>query len=221
MPKYISKIKIEKIKTLRAHGWSLPEIHREVEVGYGSVFRYIQGVKILPRYQNIWLNKRNGSRARREKLIKNAHQEAKKRIHSLSKSEKLIFLAALYWGEGGKKDFNFTNSDPEMIRIFISGLREILGIKQTDIRASIRIYADLDRDVCLNHWSKITGIPIDEFVSVDTLNGKKLGKLQYGLCRIRIRKGGNMLKYLQAINNRVTELYSRSPHSSTDRTEVS
>lgn len=199
----------------------MPEIYREVKVGYGSVSKYIKGVKILPKYQGIWLSKRNGSKARKERLQENANRKAKEQLTSLNTREKLVFLTALYWGEGGKTDFNFTNSDPEMIKVFVSGLKEILGIEQKDIRASIRIYEDLDKNICLNHWSKITNIPVDEFVNVDVLKGKKTGKLQYGLCRIRIKRGGNVLKYLLALNKRIAELFSKSPNSSTDRTRVS
>jgi hypothetical protein len=207
MPKYISKEIIEKIKILRSQGWSLNEIYHEVRVGYGSVSRYIQGVKILPQYQQIWLNKRNGSKAIMDRHKKIANQKAEDFIVNLTEKEKLLFIAALYWGEGGKKDFNFTNSDSEMIKIFVRCLREILKIDQKDIRASIRIYEDLDRNICLNHWSKITNIPIEEFVNVDVLKGKKLGKLAFGLCRIRIKKGGDMLKYLLALNKRVSKIF--------------
>jgi hypothetical protein len=207
VPKYISKDKIEKIKILRSQGWSLPEIYREVGVGYGSVSRYIKGVVVLPQYQQIWLDKRNGSKVKKERLEKIAYQKAKDLITNLNEKEKLLFIAALYWGEGGKKDFNFTNSDPEMIRIFVKCLENILKVDQKDIRVSIRIYEDLDRNTCLSHWSKITCIPVKEFVNVDVLKAKKTGKLTYGLCRIRIKKGGNMLKYLLALNRRVSEIF--------------
>ncbi len=207
MPRLIPKSKVEKIKRLRSRGWSLPEIHREVKVGYGSVSRYIQGVEILPQYQEIWLDKRNGSKARKVRLEKDATQKAKKEIVNLNTKEKLIFLSALYWGEGGKTDFNFTNSDPEMIKVFVSGLKDILKIKQEEIKASIRIYEDLDKSICLKHWSKITGTPVSKFLNINILKGKKSGKLQYGLCRIRIKRGGNMLKYLLALNKRIAELY--------------
>ena len=221
MPKYISKINIEKVKLLRSQGWSLPEIYREVKIGYGSVSKYIQGVEILPQYKQLWLNKRKGSVVRMEKAEKEAYEKAKESVISLNKKEKLLLLAALYWGEGGKTDFNFTNSDPKMVGVFVSGLRDVLGIEQKEIRASIRIYEDLDKTACLEHWAKITNIPTKEFVNVDVLKGKKSGKLKYGLCRIRVRKGGNMLKYLLALNKRVSEIFLARPHSSTDRTRVS
>lgn len=204
--KRISPEKIILIKNLRSRGWSLPEIHKKTGVSYGSVFRHIQNVQVLPKYKDSWYGKRGGSRKRKQKLEMAAHDRAQDLVSSMSEKEKAIFLAALYWGEGGKTDFNFTNSDPEMVRVFVNGLRDIFGISQDEIRASIRIYEDLDSRTVLNYWSKITGIPVNEFINVDILKGKKLGKLKYGLCRIRIKKGGNMLKYLLAINRRVAEL---------------
>lgn len=199
--------KINLIKKLRSEGWSLPEIHKKLGFGYGSIFRYVKGVQISPKYIDKWRGKWGGSIKRKEKLEADACEKAKKEITSLNRKEKLLFMTALYWGEGGKGDFNFTNSNPEMIKIFVNGLREILKIDQKGIRASIRIYEDLDRNICLNHWSKITEIPVKEFVNVDVLKGKKSGKLAYGLCRIRIKKGGNMLKYLLALDRRVSEIF--------------
>ncbi len=155
----------------------------------------------------MWQGKRGGSKKRKQKLEVVAYTKAKKIINGLNEKEKILFLAALYWGEGGKKDFNFTNSDPEMIKIFVNGLKNVLNINLDQVRVSIRIYEDLDREKSLDYWSEITSIPKAKFVNVDVLKGKKLGKLKYGLCRIRIRKGGNMLKYLSALNRRVSEVF--------------
>jgi hypothetical protein len=205
--KRIPKEKINFVKKLRSKGWSLPEIYKETGLGYGSIFRYVKGVKISPRYINAWRGKRGGSIKRKERLEMQAYKKAKEKIVDLNTKEKLLFITALYWGEGGKRDFNFTNSDPEMIKLFVSCLKKILKINLNEVRVSIRIYEDLDREKSLDYWSKIIDIPTNKFVNVDVLKGKKVGKLKYGLCRIRIRKGGNVLKYLQALKKRVLEVY--------------
>lgn len=136
----------------------------------------------------------------KEKL---AEEKAKKTILSLSEKEKIIFLTALYWGEGSKSDFNLMNTDADLIRVFIQGLQEIFNISKDRLRISIRIYEDLDKQKCLEYWSKITGVPAEKFVSIDILKGKKKGKLLYGMCRVRILKGGDMLKYIKALKNRI------------------
>ena len=219
MPKLLSKEKIKKIKLLRQKGYSLPEIYKEVKVGYGTVFRYIQDIKILPEYRKIWHEKQGGSVKRMKIREQQAEKKAFETIPSLSNKEKMIFLSALYWGEGGKADFNLMNTDPELIKVFIQGLKEVFNISPDRLRVSIRIYEDLDRNKCLKFWSEITKVPIDKFVNVNVLQGRKKGKLEYGMCRVRMLKGGDMLKYMKALNRRIKELFCS--RSSTDRAQVS
>jgi restriction system protein len=59
----------------------------------------------------------------------------------------------------------------------------------------------------------------EKFVNVNVLRGKKKGKLKYGMCRVRILKGGDMLKYMRALNNRIVNIFCS--RSSTDRAQVS
>ena len=54
-------------------------------------------------------------------------------------------------------------------------LKKLFRISQEDLRVSIRIYEDLDRNKCLQFWSKITGTSVNDFVSVNVLKGKKKG----------------------------------------------
>lgn len=177
MPKLLSKETIEKIKLLRQRGYSLPEIKREVKVSQGSVFRHIQGVKILPKHWKEWHGKQGGSIKRMKMREQQAEKKASEAIPSLSNKEKMIFLSALYWGEGNKTDFNLMNTDPDLIRVFIQGLKKVFNISQDRLRISIRIYEDLGRNKCLKFWSKITGIPVEKFVNVNVLLGKKKANL--------------------------------------------
>ena len=208
MSKLIPKETILKIKNLRSKGYSLPEIQREVGVGAGSVFRHIHGVKILPEYVQQWHMKRGGSFKRMKMREKQAVEKANDSIPSVSTKEKLIFLTALYWGEGSKGDLNLMNSDPELVRVFVQGLKEVFQVPGDHLRVSIRIYEDLDRQKCLQYWSNITGIPAEEFVSVDVIEGRKKGKLPYGMCRIRVLKGCDLLKYMKALRVRISSLFA-------------
>jgi len=199
----LAQNKISRIKRLREIGWSLPEIKDKIGVGYGTVYRYIKNVQILPEYKKEWLGKRGGSIKRKRALEEKAKKEAKQVIVSLSKKEKIVFISALYWGEGNKKDFNLINSDPDLIEVFVKGLRDLFCISSDRLKISIRIYEDLDERKCLNFWSKITKVPIEKFVSINVLKGKKKGKLDHGMCRIRVEKAGSLLKYMLAIRNEV------------------
>ncbi|MBU6431339.1 hypothetical protein KGQ29_03120 [Patescibacteria group bacterium] len=112
-------------------------------------------------------------------------------------------MSALYWSEGNKKDFNLINSDPDLIKVFVKGLRGLFGVSPDRFRISIRIYEDLDKVKCLNFWSRITKVPVQKFVSVNVLKGKKKGKLDNGMCRVRVEKAGSLLKYMLAIRDEV------------------
>jgi len=142
--------------------------------------------------------------------IQEAEEKALDTIRTLSDKEKIIFLSALYWGEGNKKDFNLMNSAPRLIKVFITGLHTVFDISPDRLRISIRLYEDLDRVTCLHYWSQVTGIRVADFISVDTIKGKKKGKLKYGMCRVRISKGGDMLKYIQSLYKQISSRFEPS-----------
>jgi hypothetical protein len=109
---------------------------------------------------------------KKRKLLKEIKSlnEAKNLIRELSYREKLILLSALYWGEGSKGDFGLSNTDPNLIRVFISCLKDVFNINKARLRVSIRIYEDLDKEKCLDFWSKVTGIKKEDFINVNILN---------------------------------------------------
>ena len=209
MPKFIPKETVKLIKELRARGWSLPEIHKEVKIGYGSVFKYIKGVEILPQYQSVWFGKRGGSKKRKLLAESEAKKKALQAIRAPLEKEIPIITACLYWAEGNKKDFSFTNTDPKMIRVFTTCLQK-LGIPKERFRVTIRIYEDLDKMKCSDFWARVIGISPQEIRNINVLRGQKSGKLAYGMCRIRIIKGGDMLKYVVALKERISNILDQS-----------
>ncbi|MDP3987625.1 MAG: hypothetical protein Q8P80_00575 [Candidatus Levybacteria bacterium] len=197
---------IKKIKFLRSQGYSLPEISKETSVPKTTIFRHIQNVEILPEFKDQWFGKRGGSKKRKLKREEEAYKEAIDLIKELSNKEKLLFLSAIYWGEGSKNEFGLSNTDPKLINVFINSLRDVFGVKNDRFRVSIRIYEDLDKNKCLDFWSKVVNIQKEKFVNVNVLKGKKKGKLEYGMCRIRILKGGDIFKKIMGVNRVITEM---------------
>ncbi len=206
--KRLESAKISHIKSLRQKGYSIDEICSETKVPKTTVFRYITGVPVLDLYKSQWLGKRGGSKKRKHIKEQHAYEEGKKYVDKLSSKEKILILSALYWGEGNKKDFSLTNTDPNLIRIFISIIRENFNITSDKLRVSIRIYEDLSKDECLSFWSKVVGISANQFVNVNVLKGKKSGKLKYGMCRVRVLKGGDLLKKIHGINKAVVHQFA-------------
>ena len=194
-----------KAKRLRAKGLSIPEISRECAISKSTALRYVKDTPIEAENLPRWIDRRNASKIMSQRQKEIANEKAKLLIGQPDKRMLAIMGAALYWAEGSKSDFSFSNSDPLMIKIFLYIMRSIFVVKEEDIVISIRIYEDLRRKECLSFWSGITGIRLGKNTSIDVLEGRKKGKLIYGMCRVRIRKGGLLLKEFSAIINHIED----------------
>jgi DNA-binding transcriptional MerR regulator len=206
MSKRVTVKMLNEIIRLRQNGCTISEIKNKLKLGQGTVYRYTRQVNIMPEFLPAWLAKKSTSIHRKQRDLAVANEKAKKDIKMLSKKEKVLILSSLYWAEGSKSDFGLSNTDPSLIKVFILCLKDILQVQTDDLRVSIRIYEDLNKDKCLSYWSAITGVSKDDFVSVNVLKGKKAGKLSYGMCRVRVKKGGNLLKYILAIKDQIVAL---------------
>ena len=197
---------ILKIVNLRKQGFSIPEISREIGISQSTVLRYVKNVTILPGYRKRWLDRRNASKIISERQWTIVNQRSESLIRSLNKKELLLVASMLYWGEGAKRDFSISNTDAKLIKVFIQVLRKVFYVHNKDMKISLRIYEDLNKNECLKYWSGVTGVKLGHDTSVSTLKGRKLGRLRYGMCRIRVRKGGLLLKQLLSVINKVHQL---------------
>ncbi len=189
----ISKENKEKIIELRKSGLSLNEIKRLVPVGRTTIFSYLKGIKTSFDLRNT------GSIRKSKRDWENSQVIARKLLKDTSHTySRMLILASLYWGEGNKKELNLINSDPELIRVCVRCLMD-LGVKKEDLLISIRMYEDMDQEKLKNFWTKLIGIKKDAIRSINILKGKKVGKLEYGMCRIRVRKGGMYFKTIMSM----------------------
>ena len=207
----ITKRTKQSLKRLRMLGFSIPEISWQSGISRSSVFRLVRNTAILPSYLERLKSRRNAAKIMSEQDRVRAERNASMRISTIGDDALAIMAASLYWAEGSKRDFSFCNSDPLMISTFLYVLRKVFQIGDESIVISIRIYEDLDRIQCLKFWSAITKIGLGKGTSVTVLKGSKAGKLPYGMCRVRIRKGGLLLKEFSAIINRVNALIANRP----------
>lgn len=199
---------IQKARMLRAKGATFSEIKSQLRIGYGSIHRYTKDVSILPQHVQVWREKQGGSKKRAKKKRREALAEARKKLKELGLKEWLIALTTLYWAEGAKRDLSFSNTDGEMITFFVKSLEKVFGIKKEELKVTIRIYEDLDKEKCLVYWAEKVGIPKSQILNINILKGRKRGKLNYGMCRVRVRKGGRVLNRLHAYAKVLGELGS-------------
>ena len=146
MSKKLNTKVVSQIKNLRSKGWSLPELKKYFKIGYGTVYRIIEDVKILPEYESVWLEKKKSSVRRMLNAEKKARKKALKTVSGLTEKEKILILSSVYWAEGTKIDLNLTNSDPQMISLFIRGVTQLLSVDLERVRISLRIFENMDKE---------------------------------------------------------------------------
>lgn len=126
---------------------------------------------------------------------------------NLSDDENLLKIAGtmLYWGEGTKQGSSvvFSNSNPEMIKVFLQFLRNVCGISDDRLRILLHLYPDHDEASLKEYWSKVTSIPLDQFSKTYYHNGSK------GLYKKKSQFGTASLRYsdkelLRTINGWIT-----------------
>ena len=198
---------INRIQFLRSHGKSISEISSEVKRSKSIISKYIQGVKILPKYYDSLKIKQGGSVYRSNTEWAEKRDESVGWIKNVTQKEKILILASLYWGEGTKRELNIINGDPTMLRVFLVCLKEI-GVKDSELRITLRLYCDINKNEALNFWIKTLNVPKSCFGGINIIKGKKEGKLEYGMCRIRVEKGAKYFKLIMCFIERIKLLLS-------------
>jgi len=183
---------IAEIIRLRKSGLSLDSIHKIVPQGKTTIFTYIKDVKVDFDLRGT------GSKNKALDEWQKSKKDAVSLLRKFSKQSKLFVLAALYWGEGNKSELNLINGDSELIRVFICSLRS-LGVKDDDLKISLRLYEDLDHKIAKEFWSKVTGVSVSKVLVGEIIRGKKMGRLKYGMCRVRVRKSHYYFKLIMSM----------------------
>jgi hypothetical protein len=199
MPKPSLLVKeISQIRELRQTGHTLSEIKKITNKSNGTIAKYIKEVKILPRYVQTWKIKRGGSKAKSLREWEEAKSRASLMISNIGLKEKMLILSCLYWGEGNKTELNLINSDPFMIKVVIACLRE-LGVKKEELKIGLRLFENIDREKAISFWSRTLKLPRNSIQGIEIISGRKVGKLEYGMCRLRVKKGGKYFKLIMSM----------------------
>ncbi len=190
---------IAKIQNLRKTGHTLYEIKKLTNrKSNGTIWKYIKEVSILPKYQEIWKVKRGGSKARSEPDWREAKNKASRILTGFGSTEKMLILSCLYWGEGNKKSLDLINSDPYMLKVIISCLKE-LGVQESELKISLRLFENIDRNKAISFWTRTLSLSENTIQKIDVIRGNKIGKLEFGMCRLRVKKGGKYFKLIKSM----------------------
>lgn len=178
----------ERILALRVDGYSIPEIVRISGSAKTTVQRYAKGIEVPIHLLKRLKEKQGGAKDRAKALRENISEAVSEKLGTLSKRDSLILLIGLYWGEGTKRDFSLINSDPYLIQTFIQCLYAF-GIRKERLSLSLRVHSNISVVGAKKFWSYTTGLSEEKIGRMEIIEGKKKGKLPYGMCRVRVRSG--------------------------------
>lgn len=75
-----------------------------------------------------------------EKSYENARREAQDELRVLKYHPVFVAGVMLYWGEGDKASWSgvrMSNTDPQLLKLFVTFLHDICGLETKDIKASV------------------------------------------------------------------------------------
>src|SRR5690349_14030954 len=133
-------------------GLPIKEIARRVGVSVSSVSVWVRDIELAPAQHAVLLAKNPAhnkllsgrhiaaSNRRRERIAyQNDGRLAARRAEALHRTG-----CMLYWAEGGKNrnQVRFSNSDPEMAKLFVAFLRRYFDLAPQQIRVTCNLFAD-------------------------------------------------------------------------------
>lgn len=198
--------------SLRKTGQSYLQISQALNVPKSTLSYWLKDVKISQQAQEKIskrayiksteaLIKRNKNQTvvadlKAQDIMKKSADEAKELINNK------LFVAgvSLYWAEGYKKgaygskykSVDFTNSDPEMIKIMMKFFRKFCKIKENKFKLLLMAHPNINIDKTISFWSDITKVPRSQFTKTQTAISKSSkfvrprDSLRYGTIHIRI-----------------------------------
>lgn len=201
---------------MRLKGHSYNEIHAALGVPKSTMNGWFRHVvlsdKAIARLKARTLQGTINAFVKRNKLqthhaevrAREARAAGKKEIPNLTIHDLKIIGAALYWAEGYKRlkirdgkervghPIALVNSDPDMIRLFIRFLKEIMHVESAKITASMRLYAHISEEAARRHWLEVTGLPHEQFrkttwlVSGASKGVRPYNRLPWGTLHIQV-----------------------------------
>jgi hypothetical protein len=220
----------KKAINLRRKGYSYREIMREIPVAKSTISDWLHSVG-LSKHQKQRLTEKKlvaikrGAAARHQQRIDVTRQiieSAKREVGLISKRELWLIGTMLYWAEGSKeKDYRpgcktaFTNSDPDMIVVFLFWLKKIFGKTLADITFEICIH-ELQRGrtaEIIEFWSKIIGCPRTYFRHIYYKKGnpntkrKNVGRSYHGILKINVKSSSSLNRQIAGWTQGVVEFF--------------
>ncbi len=190
----------EKAKELRRSGMSVKTIAKTLSCAISSVSVWVREIKLTPSQRESLDLLKKGIRGKtcsgfyarkRDKWFEEGRKEASKN------NTLLLTICMLYWAEGSKSDNNsiqISNTDIDMLKIFVLGLKKIYNCSDEDIYIEISSYSEngLSEEEIKNAVSTRLEVAKDRIKNIRfdvdrrVRSGKKKNKHPYGIVRVSV-----------------------------------
>lgn len=203
----------QRARDLRLQAYSVPEIADELGVSRSTAYLWVRDI---PQSQiEQW-------EARRERATAHAKMMAEARwaeyreerdarhasitegtaasVPSLTDQEILRLGALIYWCEGAKSKpwrsqarVVFVNSDPDLIKLFLTFLR-VAGVARQRVQFRVAIHESADADAAVAWWARVVGADPAEFLRTTLKRHNPLtvrhntGAAYHGCLDVRVRQ---------------------------------
>lgn len=123
--------------------------------------------------------------------------------HYFNKNNLRVAGALLYWAEGYKRQvfrdgklrtyhpISFTNSDPDMIKLFVTFLVDVLHISRTNIKLHLRCFGHQKVEQLEDYWLEVTSLPSSGLLKTsvirrDDRSSRRYNQLPNGVIQVRV-----------------------------------
>ena len=196
-------------RLLRQKGYSVKEIALQLNVSQSSASLWVRGEKLSSEARarienNSIVGRKNASHVLIEKR-KQRQSESRERAFKLfnlerkHKLSKYMLCSMIYECEGGKGEFSsleFTNSDPLLVKVFLSLLRDVFMLDESKFRVVMHLHSYHDEKIERKFWSETTQIPVSQFL-------KTYQKKESGIRKKPNYKGCVQIKYFDVNIKRI------------------
>lgn len=194
----INKITLEK---LYKSGMSMTEMSQKYKCSVNKIVYWMRKYGIVRR-----------THSESSYLKHNPNGDPFKIKNKLTRADMFLFGLGIgiYWGEGSKSpevsSLRITNTDPDLIRIFLRFLTDILGLDKKRFSYSIICFNDIDPRAPRAYWADQLKISPDRFGKITIIPKQGKGtykrKSRHGVCIVQ----GNNVKLKKFVFERINDL---------------
>jgi len=207
----------ERAEALRIDGLSIPEIARKLGIARSSAWLLTRDIKPTAGEDSAARRAEAGraywreENLRRALIRQRASNDAASRVGQLADRELLLLGAVAYWAEGTKakpwrrrERLSFTNSDPNMIRLFLAWL-DLIGVDENRLSFRVHIHESADIEGALTYWAGIACVPEGAFSKTTVkrhkpvTNRHNVGDAYRGCLVIQVRRSADEYRLVDGL----------------------